>query len=419
MHKRLRFKKVCLVLAKYFFSVAIFLVGAAALTMPSGYSLGFYVLCFSSLGAWLKHRKTLLPRESRYFLWPLLVYAFGQMTLALHERWAVREFANYLPFALVLFGILGIRKYKPKVEWFWGGLAVGALGAALLSGYQAVVLGMRAGGFTHPIQFGNVALLFGVLCIVRALVGHQGVAMRMLMWAGFGGGLAASVWSQTRGGWLAVVLIFIWIVANATKDWAPLKRGLMALAMLIALAIPTLQPNGVVQSRIAVAVSEFNAFFDHGKQDTSVGARLAMWSVALEEIGKAPIIGHGNQGWLEVRDAAIAEGRLSSFSSGFTHLHNEYLNVAFKRGLVGLALYLALYLVPMLLFFKPYLQDVRPDVRALAMAGMVIPMMFLDFGLTQTFLSHNSGRVVLCGLWMCVASLMLNAAKAEAFESKD
>ncbi len=419
MRKRLRFKKVCLVLAKYFFSVAIFLVGAAALTMPSGYSLGFYLLCFAGLGVWLKHRQTLLPCESRYFFWPLLIYAFGQMALALHEKWATREFANYLPFALVLFGILGIRKYKPKAEWFWGGLAVGALGAALLSGYQAVAMGMRAGGFTHPIQFGNVALLFGVLCVVRALVGHQGVAMRMLMWAGFGGGGAASVWSQTRGGWLAVVLIFIWIVANATKDWATLKRGLMALAMLIALAIPTLQPNGVVQSRIAVAVSEFNAFFDHGKQDTSVGARLAMWSVAFQEIGKAPVLGHGNQGWLEVRDAAIAEGRLSSFSSGFTHLHNEYLNVAFKRGLVGLALYLALYLVPMLLFFKPYLQDVRPDVRALAMAGMVIPMMFLDFGLTQTFLSHNSGRVVLCGLWMCVASLMLNAAKAEAFESKD
>ena len=109
MRKRLRFKKVCLVLAKYFFSAAIFLVGAAALAMPSGYSLGFYVLCFAGLGVWLKHRQTLLPCESRYFFWPLLIYAFGQMALALHEKWAAREFSNYLPFALVLFGILGTR----------------------------------------------------------------------------------------------------------------------------------------------------------------------------------------------------------------------------------------------------------------------------------------------------------------------
>jgi O-antigen ligase len=134
-----------------------------------------------------------------------------------------------------------------------------------------------------------------------------------------------------------------------------------------------------------------------------------MWKLGVQGVAQAPVFGQGDKGWLQTRDAAIADGRLSSFSAGFTHLHNEYLNVAFKRGLVGLALYLAMFLVPMLMFFKPYLHDSRPDVRALAMAGMVTPMMFMDFGLTQTFLSHNSGRIVLCSVWMCVAGLMLNA----------
>jgi O-antigen ligase len=399
------------VLNNYFYRAAVFLSGAAALVIPSGYSLGFYLLCFAGLGLWLNRRETLLPRKLKFFFLPLLTYALVHITLALYEKLAVRELGNYLPFVLVLFGLLGIRRYKPKAEWFWAGLAVGALGAAVLSGYQSVVLGVRAGGHTHPIQFGNLALLFGVLCLVRTLVGQQGWVMRVLMLSGFAAGLAASVWSQTRGGWLAIVLIFIWILINATKAWAPLKRGAVALTILTVLAIPVLQTNGVVQSRIAEAVSEFNAFFDHGKQDSSVGARLAMWSVALGEIMHAPILGHGNQGWIETRDAAVADGRLNSYSADFTHIHNEYLNVAFKRGLVGFALYLALYLVPMLMFFKPYLQDDRPNVRALAMAGMVIPMMFMDFGLTQTFLSHNSGRIVLCSLWMCVAALMLNAAE--------
>lgn len=398
-------------LAKYFFTSAIFILGAAALAIPKGYSLGFYLLCFAGLGLWLKHRLELVPAETRSFFWPLLAYAFGHITLALHEKWAAREFANYLPFVLVLFGVWGIRNYKPKAAWFWAGLAAGALGAAALSGYQVTLLNVRAGGHAHPIQFGNVALLFGVLCVVRALVGRQVWAMRVLMLAGFVAGLAASVWSQTRGGWVAVVLIFLWIVVNATNEWAPLKRAAVALGLLIVLVIPILQPNGVVQSRIKEATSELKVFFEQGRQDTSVGARLAMWSVAFDEIGRAPILGHGNQGWVEIRDAAIQDGRLSSFSAGFTHLHNEYLNVAFKRGLIGLALYLALYLVPMLMFFNPYLKDSRPDVRALAMAGMVIPMMYMDFGLTQTFLSHNSGRIALCSLWMCVAGLMLNAAE--------
>jgi O-antigen ligase len=135
-----------------------------------------------------------------------------------------------------------------------------------------------------------------------------------------------------------------------------------------------------------------------------------MWKLGVEGVAQAPLWGQGDQGWLDMRDAAVADGRLSPFAVRFTHLHSEYLNVMFKRGLLGLALYLALYLVPMLMFFKPYLKDERPEVRALAMAGMVIPMMFMDFGLTQTFLSHNSGRIVLSSLWMCVAGLMLNAA---------
>jgi O-antigen ligase len=134
-----------------------------------------------------------------------------------------------------------------------------------------------------------------------------------------------------------------------------------------------------------------------------------MWSVAVDEIAQAPIFGHGNQGWIEVRNAAIADGRMSSFSAGFSHLHNEYLNVAFKRGLVGLALYLAMFLVPMMMFFRPHMKYPTADVRALAMAGMVVPMMYLDFGLTQVFLSHNSGRIILGSLWMSIAALLLNS----------
>lgn len=396
-----------------FVTLLVFVVGALALVLPSGYSFGFYFLCFTGLAVWLRDRKDLVPDEAKYFLWPLLAYAIGQGVMALHEKWMLRELGNVLPFLLVPFGVWGIRKYKPSDTWFWAGLAVGALGAAAFAGYQSVLLGLRAGGHTHSIQFGNIALLFGVLCLVRAMVGFELGKLSALLWLGFVAGLAASVWSQTRGGWVAVVLIFLWILAKATKGWSHMQKSVVVLLLAASLGAPALQSGGVVQSRIKEAVTEFHAFFEHGKQDTSVGSRLAMWKIGLTGISDSPLLGHGDQGWLGRRDAAIANGELSSFSAGFTHLHNEYLNITFKRGLVGLTLYLVLYLVPMLVFFKPYLNDARNKVRSLSIAGMVIPMMFMDFGLTQTFLSHNSGRVVLCSLWMCVAALLLNAKDNE------
>jgi len=305
-------------MGKYLFSVGVFLVGAVALVLPSGYSLGFALLCFSSLALWAFNRESLLVKETQFFFWPILAYVIGHAALALNEKWAAREFNTYLPFVMVFFGVWGLRRYKPNAHWFWAGLALGAIGAAFLAGYQALVLGARASGFTHPIQFGNVALLLGVLCVVRALAVTGVNWLNALLWTGFVAGLAASVWSQTRGGWVAVVLIFIWVLVHTTKGWAPLKRGLAGLILFCFLAIPAMQPNGVVQSRVKEAVTESYAYFENGKQDTSVGARLAMWSVALDAISHAAVLGHGNQGWIEVRDQAISDGRLNSFSSGFT-----------------------------------------------------------------------------------------------------
>ena len=211
-----------------------------------------------------------------------------------------------------------------------------------------------------------------------------------------------------------MLMILAWVVTKAATGWSPVRRGITAVALLLFLMASVLQPGSKVQGRVTEAAAELNAFFTLGEQDAAVGSRLAMWTLGVEGIKNAGLFGHGANGWIHARDAAVADGRLDGFSSEFTHLHNEYLDVTFKRGLLGLLLYLALYFVPMWMFFKPYLNESNrsSDIRALALAGIVIPMMFMDFGLTQTFLSHNSGRIILCSFWMCVAGLILNTTES-------
>jgi O-antigen ligase len=136
-----------------------------------------------------------------------------------------------------------------------------------------------------------------------------------------------------------------------------------------------------------------------------------MWQFAMRKVGDAPWLGLGKQGWIELRDQGIAKGELVPYIANFSHVHNEYLDVLLKRGVVGLGLLMLLYFGPMFWFFKPYLKATHIEVKTLAIAGMVIPMMYMDFGLTQVFLSHNSGRMVLVSLWMCVAALLLNAVE--------
>jgi O-antigen ligase len=390
----------------------VFLTGAVALVMPSGYSLGFYGLSFAGLLVWLAVRNRLFGKDVLLFVVPVLVYAIGQLVQGLLEQFTWRSVDPVMPFLMLGFGVWFLRRYKPSADWFWSGLAVGAIGAACFAADQALVLGGRAGGYLHPIMFGNIALLLGVLCMVRALITLQLTWMNALMWLGFASGVMASVWSQTRGGWVAIVLVFFWILAHATRQWSWLRRLATATALVGCLGVLGLQLGlgKVVHSRVSVAIAETTAFIESNQQDSPVGSRLAMWRFAVQHISDAPWLGVGKQGWVALRDHGVANGELSAaYISNLDHVHSEYLDAVLKHGLIGLLLMLVLYLAPMFLFFRPYLNALNREVKSLAMAGMVIPMMYMDFGLTQVFLSHNSGRMVLVSLWMCAAALLLNA----------
>jgi O-antigen ligase len=393
------------------FSVFIFIAGATALVMPRGYSLGFLGACLLALLLWLPKRESLIDVQNKWFVLPCIAYGVGHMAIGLVHQWAWRSLDAFFPFVLLTLGVWGIRRYKPNMLFFWCGLAVGAIGAACLAGYQSIVLAERSGGFNHPIQFGNAALLMGVLCLVRLLMVRGNRWLDLLMALGFYAGFAASVWSQSRGGWLAVLLIIAWILINASRGWHPFRRVIASVVLLSLLAIPVLQPNNIVQHRVKSAMMEFQDYIESKTQGTSVGARLAMWKFASQEIASAPFIGVGIDGWKQSRDNGIKSGALDPFMKNFHHLHNEFIDTTYKSGFIGLLLLLGLYCLPMLMFFKPYLHGYVAEVKALAMVGMVIPMMYMDFGLTQTFLSHNSGRMILCSLWMCAAALMLNAVE--------
>lgn len=401
-------------------ATCVFFAGAVALVIPSGYSIGFYGLGFAGLVTWLLVRDRLLKADSYAFVLPVFFCSVGQLAQALSEQLTWRSVDPFVPFFIMVFSVWFVRRFKPQAIWFWLGLAVGAIGAACFAAYQLTTIGGRAGGYLHPIMFGNIALLLAVLCMLRALIAMELTWVNALMWVGFASGVMASVWSQTRGGWVAIVLIFFWILVRVTQHWSWSKKlaTLTVLAGCMGFLGSQMGLTQVVKSRVAVAIAEATAFMESNQQDSSVGSRLSMWRFALQHMGDAPFFGIGKQGWVALRDQGVANGELSVvYISNLDHVHSEYLDAMLKHGVVGLFLLLTFYLAPMLLFFRRHLSALNREVKALAMAGMVIPMMYMDFGLTQVFLSHNSGRMVLASLWMCSAALLLNAIEAAKSES--
>ncbi|MCP1328171.1 O-antigen ligase, partial [Halomonas sp. 707D4] len=133
---------------------------------------------------------------------------------------------------------------------------------------------------------------------------------------------------------------------------------------------------------------------------TSLGLRFEMWRGAASLIGERPILGWGESGYAEQMQALGERGVISPVAAEFGHAHNDFIDATAKRGLIGLVILLALYLVPMRLF-APGLSHPDLTVRSLAVAGTLLPVAYIDFGLSQTFMAHNSGAMFYA-FWLAV-----------------
>ena len=149
-------------------SLAVFLIPAFSLALPTGYSWGAALLVLLGLLAWpqvLRHPHT-LPTELRW--WALATLGMG-LVWTLHTyvdgQWLMRTLGieRSLKYLLLLLALPALRWGLPRLEALRWGCWVGALGAGLLAAWQWLVLHWdRAAGHTNAIQFGNLALLLGL-----------------------------------------------------------------------------------------------------------------------------------------------------------------------------------------------------------------------------------------------------------------
>ena len=144
-------------------SLAVFLIPAFSLALPTGYSWGAALLVLLGLLAWpqvLRHPHT-LPTELRW--WALATLGMG-LVWTLHTyvdgQWLMRTLGieRSLKYLLLLLALPALRWGLPRLEALRWGCWVGALGAGLLAAWQWLVLHWdRAAGHTNAIQFGNLA----------------------------------------------------------------------------------------------------------------------------------------------------------------------------------------------------------------------------------------------------------------------
>lgn len=351
---------------------------------------------------------TLRARDRAPLAWPLLAFVLATLLSALrsgHPGLALWESKHLLGIALFLAAVNGFRDgddVRRALRWLY--LAVGvvsvhafaqvwACGSAVplpdvvswalrlkLEACRASPLFRAKGFFSIYMTLGG-SLLISLALIVAALA--VGARWRLALHAVTGIlAVAALALTYVRSAWLGLGAAVL-IVSGFTR------RYLLLLGLVLAATIALSAPSPLRQRVLSIV----------DPADPTARERLYFWEAGARMLRDAPLLGLGPGGvkrhYPEYRDPAARRPTTG-------HLHNNAVQIAAERGVLGLAAWLAIWVAFFVQAGRIYarLPDTRVDDRALVAGSLAAVAGFFVAGLFE----YNFGDSEVIGLlWVVMA----------------
>lgn len=398
----------------YYTSSAVFLLGCFSLFVPSGYSIGSTLLLLGSISLLWRNFDFSLTADDKLILAVFATYSLFFIIQMLLENAGIRTLDRPFRFLFCMPVLFFIFAYPPKLTSLWSGLALGSILTGSLALWQKLVLNVdRAVGYTQVIQFGNLSMLFGLFCLAGlgwAVVQKNNKAWFVFLLVGACFGALGSLLSGSRGGWIGLPFIFLVLYKSYGSLLTHKIKFLITISLIFLVTSIYFIPQTGLKLRIDKGVNDIQLYVSGQSAETSLGYRFDMWKGALILIYEKPILGWGWHGYQEGMQDLADKGLVTQFAAN-NHAHNEFLDNQARRGLLGTLTLLGLYLIPLRLFLSR-LKSSDLELKAVATAGAILPVAFIDYGLTQVFFGHNSGVMVyafwLPILWGTMRSLESN-----------
>lgn len=387
---------------------------AATLVLPGGYT--YLALGLALGGIWPGAATRAIWRQAwevaatRWLVAGVLAYVASFVGLGLLYGYPLKYYEPVLPFVLVPAMLVGVRRWMPDQRSMWLGLALGAILAGGVAWFQVYVADIpRAyGAHGNPIPFGHIALMLsgasmcGYLFFARR---GESLVLRMLCLAGVAGGFVASFLSGSKGGWFAIFLIFLvwgWRV-TACRPMAVRLAGVAAICAAFPLLL-WLAPQDLVWNRLAGGLDGALHWFSAGDvTEGSVSIRFEIWRFGLMQFWERPLFG-----WPQSEAVAAMREHLQQFDvhsvlpPNFGTFDNLLVETLIGGGLVGLLGLACLFIGVLVAFARLYLRGAA-DHREMALAGLLMAVFVLGYGLSVNVLGINAFRQVFVSwsaLWL-------------------
>lgn len=245
---------------------------------------------------------------------------------------------------------------------------------------------------SNAIAWAIVISFYVCLLLPLALSAQEPAGRRRIWLCCAGCGIVAILLSQSRGAflvipWSCLLVAWFWHTKNTTADGSRRTLRWLLLIVSIVLAAAWLAPGDLL--RIRQAAHDIQQVRSTENFNSSVGARLYLWQMAIDGIQQSPWIGIGSVERLRRIKQAGTGGtddqiaKLEAVRS-LGHVHNEYLHAALDGGLLGLASFLSTLLGMAILIRR--LARSAP-VAAWQLGGVLC--MHMSASLTNVNFAHN------------------------------
>lgn len=298
---------------------------------------------------------------------------------------------------------------RPSRRMLWWGVIGGAVAALPFVAWQRIVLGIdRPGGLINAITFGDLALLLALLSVTAAIDMRNDPRQSRLAAVGALAGLAASLLTGSRGGWLALALAALLFLRHARVLGGRRVRVLLGIGAAVVL-VAWFVPASGMQARFDEGVSDVRTWVEGGSVFTRVGTRLELWKGASMLIAEHPLLGMDFQACLARLAEYAREGRLDPVVLSLPHLHNDALQELATGGVVGFALWAAMMAAPLLFFAGQLRSAAGGPQSAVALAGVLVVTSYVSFGLTEVIFWSVKGSLFYALMVFLLMGFCLNA----------
>ena len=305
-----------------------------------------------------------------------------------HQDLTARYFDSAARFLLAVPILLALRLIKERVLYIMQyAFPLGAMAAfmAVMVTNPSVRYNASISYMNH-IHLGDLALMLGFLSLFSLnWIQADHIMIKVLKIMGFIAGLAVSILSSARGGWIAIP-IFVAVFVHFRTKGKFLNKIVLAVLLIGVISLLGYLLVEPIRQRLGMIYSDF-ALFAAGNADTSIGIRFQLWKAAFHLIAENPVFGVGADGFGRAMDMLGTSGFITPAAAfyGKGEVHNEILAQTVRFGIFGLLSILAIYFVPLFLFLRAAQSGTHQQDIA-AIMGVCLTLGFFVFGLSvETF----------------------------------